>query len=70
MKGEENKPEYCCEIMKEQLTYKCEKHGDGILCPDVVIGKYPKQNSYTLFARNAEYVCNFCPWCGAKLNDE
>lgn len=64
--------EYCCEIMEEQLTYHCDQHGDGWSCPDVVIGLIRSQgydNHYTLIARNAEYICNFCPWCGADLKN-
>lgn len=60
---------YCCKFMKEQLTYKCDKHGDGALCPDVVVAVCQAQffkGALMLIGRNAEYACNYCPSCGAK----
>jgi hypothetical protein len=61
--------EYCCEFMEQQLTHTCEIHGDGGKCPDVVIERARFQfgeGEIILIARNAEYTCNFCPYCGTK----
>ena len=71
---------YCCESMKDQLTYECEHHPD-LTCPDIVITrdttffpiglvKYNISPRYILWGRNAEYTCKFCPWCGTDLNHE
>lgn len=60
---------YCCDIMEDQLTHKCEQCGDGPACGDVVVSISNSQGSkgkLMLIARNAEYICNFCPWCGTK----
>lgn len=60
---------YCCDIMKDQLTWECEKCGPGSKCGDVVVAISESGGSkgeLVLIARNAEYECNFCPWCGKK----
>lgn len=69
--------EYCCVTMREQLTYECLLHPD-LTCPDIIITRttsfrpiglveYKVSPHYTLWGRNAEYTCKFCPWCGADL---
>lgn len=71
---------YCCESMKDQLTYECEHHPD-LTCPDIIITRdttffpiglvnYNVSPRYILWGRNAEYTCKFCPWCGTDLNHE
>lgn len=57
------KEEYCCEFMKQQLNYTCEQHGDGKLCPDVVVSM-TSNGTLQLIARNANYFCAYCPSCG------
>lgn len=64
---------YCCDTMKEQLTWKCEKcgpfrEGEYPKCGDVVVAIFGTR--LILIARNAEYECNFCPWCGKKWEKE
>lgn len=71
----------CCESMKAQFTYECDQH-PGLSCPDIIITKsdtFPlvtNDNSivdikvspyYILRGRNADYHCQFCPWCGTNL---
>ena len=59
----------CCSFMEEQLNHTCDVHGDGWLCPDVLIERARFQfgeGEIILIARNAEYTCNFCPVCGTK----
>ena len=73
--------EYCCEVMKSQLTYECDQH-PALSCPDIVVTRsdtFPFGGAgssivdvevsprYTLWGRNAEYLCKFCPWCGTDL---
>ena len=53
---------YCCKFMREQLTYECGQHG-GTDCPDVIV-KRTSDGSLMLKGRCADYVCNFCPYCG------
>jgi len=55
--------EYCCDFMRDQLTYTCKQHGDGKLCPDVVVSMCSR-GTLMLIARNAEYHCAYCPACG------
>ena len=55
---------YCCQVMRAQLTYSCDQHDPGI-CPDVVIVKGTAE--LFLVSPNATYCVNFCPWCGEKL---
>ena len=56
----------CCEIMEAQLNYQCDQHPDND-CPDIVIRYSEDYERYSLHSPNAEYCCNFCPWCGVKL---
>lgn len=73
---------YCCNAMKEQLTYECDQHPD-LTCPDIIITRsetFPLgwggnpivdvkvSPHYTLRGRNADYRAEFCPWCGTDLN--
>lgn len=70
------KSEYCCENMKQQLTYDCPEHKDN--CPDriVVVGSnqsfdddWPTDRLF-LVGRNAtSYDILFCPWCGDKIQE-
>jgi hypothetical protein len=55
----------CCSIMENQLNYKCDEH--NLECPDIVVKYDDDYEKYTLHSANAEYECNFCPWCGKKL---
>lgn len=56
---------YCCETLKQQVEYTCPQHGDD--CPDKVLEYNKDDNKFTLIARNAFYICRFCPWCGQDL---
>lgn len=61
---------YCCWFMEQQLNHTCSQCGDGADCPDVLVSKSKAQGgegTVILIARNAEYACNFCPFCGTKL---
>lgn len=69
--SEEVVSKYCCEAMKDQLTYECSMHPD-LTCPDIVIAKRATpspwyESDYTLWGRNAEYTCSYCPFCGTDL---
>ena len=54
----------CCSTMHEQLNYSCDEHKNQ--CPDVIISK-SSDGKYFLHAKNADYIANFCPWCGKSL---
>lgn len=56
----------CCEIMTDALNIWCREHGP--LCPDRIVVRNNETNEIFLQAENAEYVMNFCPWCGTKVN--
>lgn len=59
---------YCCKDMENQLQYDCPQH--GIQCDRVVVKYYSESiynTDYALIARNGEWNCNFCPWCGTNL---
>lgn len=61
--------DYCCAFMEQQLEYYCDIHGAGMNCPDVVIARAESQGhggQLLLIARNAEYECRFCPYCGTR----
>jgi hypothetical protein len=49
--------------MREQINYACPLHGND--CPDVAI-MLRHNGTLALISPNAEYVCNFCPFCGKK----
>ena len=59
--------ELCCQDMHRHLRMNadCEQHGWN--CPDRAIG-YMKDGSYLLYAVNACYSIDNCPWCGSALN--
>lgn len=62
---------YCCDVMKEQLNYKCDLHPD-LTCPDIIITKRGtpspwRDSDYILRGRNADYTCDYCPFCGTDL---
>lgn len=59
------KPIPCCEFMVGQVESRCEQHGDGAECPNVIIGVGTNGKPY-LISRNGNYDCNYCPACGAK----
>jgi hypothetical protein len=61
--------EVCCQDMHHHLRMNadCEQHGWN--CPDRAIG-YQKDGSYLLYADNACYSIDNCPWCGGSLNSE
>lgn len=61
--------------MNKQLNYQCNIHGKN--CPDVAVRwvkskldtdslPFTHEYSVLLIAPNAEYQCNYCPWCGTK----
>lgn len=64
----------CCKTMKQQLTDRCEQHGQE--CPDNVIhigvGTLIPEQRGKLFleAKNATYSFQYCPWCGKELPKE
>jgi hypothetical protein len=59
---------YCCETMEQQLKYHCKQHGDGPDCPDVIVSE--EINGFILWGRNMNYLCDYCPWCGERLNED
>lgn len=68
-----NKVKACCKVMDAQLNYDCPDHGKGSACPDVIVGISSSkffEGELVLFARNAEYSCYYCPWCGHKWDSE
>lgn len=61
---------FCCVVMKNQLTDRCEQH--GVDCPDkVVLRSKSVFNDSGIYLRaiNAEWVMHYCPWCGSKWSD-
>ena len=61
---------YCCEQMRTQVTYVCEKHSDPFDCADNLIHEF-NDGRFGLIIHDggtSSMVINYCPWCGAELS--
>lgn len=58
--------QYCCEFMRQQLNYTCEKHDP---CPRQVL-RHAEDGRQILLVDGGGgfYECPFCPGCGAPTN--
>jgi hypothetical protein len=58
----------CCEMMANQLAWKCDQHSSVFECPDALISKH--KNEYGLIIHDggsSSIKIEYCPWCGKKL---
>lgn len=61
--------ESCCDMMKEQLESKCEKHPRKTDCPDVVVIETSKGLALPIRDGGDSFlVINFCPWCAKPVS--
>lgn len=59
----------CCDIMTSQLDpTKCKEHGAN--CPDNVVVIGEQSRKLYLESPNANYILNYCPWCGTKVPEK
>ncbi len=61
---------HCCDVMEEQINYKCPVHTDAFDCPHNLINYTPIFDEYGIIIHDggtSVMVINFCPWCGSKL---
>ena len=59
----------CCEKMRNQLDWKCDRHSDPAECPDALIGYFGKNRTLGLLIHDggSSFVAiHCCPWCGAR----
>lgn len=62
--------EHCCEMMREQVEYRCPDGHDPYECPDNLIAYNERFREYGLIIHDggrSKVNIDFCPWCGAKL---
>ena len=59
----------CCEQMKLQMNYTCERHPDLNDCPDSLIVR-TETNTFALRIHDGGssfLEIRYCPWCGTNL---
>jgi hypothetical protein len=59
--------------MDRELSRRCDRHDDPFDCPDRVIWYSLVHDCYGLIVHDGGsgvYRINYCPWCGARLNEE
>jgi hypothetical protein len=69
MQEEMGGPEFapCCEMMRDQLDWKCDQHSDPAERPDALIGCFGKSKTLGLLIHDggSSFVAiHYCPWCG------
>ena len=61
---------HCCERMRQQVEWVCERHPDRFDCPDCLVHYAAVLREYGLIVHDggsSVVRIEFCPWCGAKL---
>lgn len=65
---------FCCNLMADQMQWRCERHPSPWDCADVVVVRQGN-GDYGLPIRDGEdasagssITIAFCPWCGARLS--
>jgi hypothetical protein len=64
---------HCCEMMTQNVSYRCVTHPDPFDCPDQLIHFDPKTGKYGIIVHDGGTSCveiAHCPWCGGKLEDK
>ena len=64
--------EHCCEMMPSNVDNTCPDHPDRSDCLDCLVEYRPKSGSYGLLIHDggsSMIGINFCPWCGANLEE-
>lgn len=59
----------CCEMMRYQVDWKCDRHTDPAECPDALIGYFGKSKTLGLLIHDggSSFIAiNYCPWCGTR----
>lgn len=62
-------PTYCCAMMTENLTNKCDTHKNRDECPDALLSVYSKGEIGLMIHDGSDsYIqINHCPWCGLLI---
>ena len=63
---------HCCEMMEENVEFKCEQHKSQFDCPDSLIYYSEKTHHYGIIIHDGGpsfIIIRYCPWCGTKLKD-
>lgn len=61
---------HCCEEMRRQVEWACDRHADRFDCPDCLVSYSPKFREYGLVIHDggtSVIGIRFCPWCGIRL---
>ena len=65
--------EYCCEMMKENSQFTCNKCTDEYDCPDTLIHFDKSNNEFGIIIHDGgtSFIeISYCPWCGINLNND
>jgi hypothetical protein len=60
----------CCDKMRAQLGWPCDRHRHPEECPDALVGHFPNSRRFGLYVHDggSSFVeIHFCPWCGHSL---
>jgi hypothetical protein len=61
---------HCCEMLREQVTYRCDQHPNPFDCADNLIVYRESSDDYGLIVHDggeSVVTIKFCPWCAADL---
>lgn len=61
---------FCCNEMKEKVTFHCSEHSDKYSCPDCLVDYNEVYDEYGIIIHDGGSSCiiiSYCPWCGSKL---
>ncbi|PZT89384.1 MAG: hypothetical protein DI637_06195 [Citromicrobium sp.] len=62
----------CCEIMRINVERTCPDHPDRSDCPDCLVEYVAEYERYGILVHDGSssmISINFCPWCGAVLEE-
>ena len=63
--------DHCCDDMRHQLAWYCDKHSNPYECMDCLILYSKKDKEYGLVIHNkgggSVWTISYCPWCGQRL---
>lgn len=57
---------YCCETLKQAVTFQCDVHEDPFSCPDTLLYYAEIFDEYGIIIHDgtASYqAIDYCPWC-------
>jgi len=61
---------HCCQQMREQVNFRCDRHQNAFECPDALVAYEARYDEYGLVIHDgggSVLSIKHCPWCGAKL---